>query len=384
MEEQFQNLNNSTQNVQNEVNTAREKIDNLLRFAVSQKASDLHLAVGRHPTVRIDGSLVLMEQESILRPEDTVAIGNYLMSERNKAEYKKNGHSDFSYSLEGIARFRVNVFSQKGNAGVVMRVINSEIKRLQDLGIPDIVYSFANFSQGLFLVTGPVGSGKSTTLAALIDFINHNQTHNIITIEDPIEYIYTPDKSIVNQREIGQDTSNFQSALRAALREDTNVILIGEMRDLETISTAITAAETGHLIFATLHTNDSAQTVDRIIDMFPAHQQNQVRSQLSSILLGVMSQRLIPRLDGGRVPAVEIMIKNNAIENLIREGKTYQIDTVIETGQNEGMISLDKSLSELVQNGIISEEQMMIYAKNREYAQMLARGGVQESIYINE
>lgn len=396
MEQQFKNSNNNiqsdTQNVdannfvnnQPQLGEAGDRLNRLLNFAVSQKASDLHLAVGRHPTIRVDGTLIPLEQESVLNPEDTMAMADFLMSERSKKEFDKDGHSDLSYSLEGIARFRVNVFLQKGNTGIVMRVINSEIRRLEELGIPEVIYNFANYSQGLFLVTGPVGSGKSTTLAALIDYINHNQTQNIITIEDPIEYIYNSDKSIVNQRELGQDTFNFPSALRAALREDTNVILIGEMRDLETISTAITAAETGHLIFATLHTNDSAQTVDRIIDMFPAHQQNQVRSQLSSILLGVMSQRLIPRLDGGRVPAVEIMIKNNAIENLIREGKTYQIDTVIETGQSEGMVSLDKSLAELVKNGIISEEQMLIYAKNREYVQMLTRGGVQESIYINE
>lgn len=376
--------NVANQNINNQVNSAKFKIDNLLSYAVNNKASDLHLAVGRYPTIRIDGTLNQLTQENVLTPQDTIAIASYLMSDRNKADFKKDGHSDFSYSLENVARFRVNVFSQQGNIGIVMRVINSKIKRLEELGMPEILYNFANYSQGLFLVTGPVGSGKSTTLAAIIDYINHNKTHNIITIEDPIEYIYTPDKSIVNQREIGQDTFNFQSALRAALREDTNVILIGEMRDLETISTAITAAETGHLIFATLHTNDSAQTVDRIIDMFPSHQQNQVRSQLSSILLGVLSQRLVPRIDGGRVPAVEIMIKNSAVGNLIREGKTYQIDSVIETGQNEGMISLDKSLADYVKQGIISEEQMMIYAKNREYAKMLVSGGVRESIYMSE
>lgn len=378
------------QNIQNQNSTnnilaeAKRKIDGFLTYAISQKASDLHLAVGRYPTIRVDGALIQMTQESILNPQDTIAIANYLMTDRNKSEFKKDGHSDFSYSLPDGTRFRVNTFSQKGKIGVVMRVINSKIKTLAELGVPEILYDFGKNSQGLVLVTGPVGSGKSTTLAAIIDNINHNQTHNIITIEDPIEYIYTPDKSIVNQREIGQDTFSFQSALRAALREDTNVILIGEMRDLETISTAITAAETGHLIFATLHTNDSAQTVDRIIDMFPSHQQNQVRSQLSSILLGVLSQRLIPKVGGGRVPAMEIMIKNSAIENLIREGKTYQIDTVIETSESDGMISLDKNLVNLVQKGVITEDHMMVYAKNKEYVKMLLSGGVRESIFIDE
>jgi len=231
-----------------------------------------------------------------------------------------------------------------------------------------------NFSQGLVLVTGPVGHGKSTSLAALIDYINHNEDKNIITIEDPIEYVYEQDRCIISQREVGQDTESYQKALHAVFREDANVVLLGELRDLSTISTAMTAAETGHLIFATLHTNDSAQTIDRVIDVFPAHQQNQIRSQLASVLVSVISQRLIPRVDGGRVPAVEIMFKNNAIENLIRENKAFQIDNVIETSIDKGMVSLDKSLSILVQRGLISSENAIRYAKNKEYIKMLIQG----------
>ncbi|MEN8252604.1 MAG: PilT/PilU family type 4a pilus ATPase, partial [Patescibacteria group bacterium] len=293
-----------------------------------------------------------------------------------------DGETDFSYSLEDKVRFRTNGFYQRGYVGIVMRIINSNIRPLDELGIPQIIYEFANYSQGLFLVTGPVGHGKSTTLAALVDYINHNKKHHIVTIEDPIEYMYEQDRCIINQREIGQDSQTFPAALRASLREDANVILIGEMRDIETIGTAITAAETGHLIFATLHTNDASQTIDRIVDTFPSHQQNQVRAQLANVLMGVMSQRLIPHTNGGRIPAVEIMVKNHAVENLIREDKTYQIDTVIETSQKEGMISLDKSLAELLQSGDISLEQAMVYAKNRDYVRMLVGRG--EQIEIEE
>ena len=221
------------------------------------------------------------------------------------------------------------------------------------------------------MVTGPVGHGKSTTLAAIIDYINHNLERHILTIEDPIEFVYNQDRCIINQREIGRDAKNFPDALRAVFREDVNVVLLGELRDLETISTAMTAAETGHLIFATLHTNDSAQTIDRVIDVFPAHQQNQIRSQLASVLLGVVSQRLLPQAGGGRVPAVEIMFKNHAVENLIRENKIHQLDSVIETSLKEGMISLDRSLADLVRRGLVSVDDAFIYAKNREYLQML-------------
>jgi len=348
-----------------------ERIKNLLRLAAQQDASDLHLAVGRHPTLRIDGKLIPLSQEAILLTEDTKAMADFFMDDARKKVFVADGQVDFAYNFEDRVRFRTNVFYQQGHVGIVMRVINNQIRSLQELNVPSSVYEFANFSQGLFLVTGPVGHGKSTTLAALLDHINHNKEHHIVTIEDPVEYLYTPDRCIINQREIGEDTHDFGSALRAALREDTNVILIGELRDLETISTAITAAETGHLIFATLHTNDSSQTVDRIIDTFPAHQQNQIRSQLANVLLGVLSQRLLPRTDGGRIPAIEIMIKNHAVENLIREDKTYQIDTVIDTSQKDGMISLDRSLAILLKQGIISLDSAMTYAKNREYLRML-------------
>lgn len=359
-----------------------QRIKNLLRLGAQQNASDLHFAVGRRPTLRIDGKLIPLEQEAVLLPEDTKAFADHFMNTHHKEKFLQLGEVDFSYALEDKVRFRTNIFYQRGHVGIVMRVINSNIRSLDELSVPQIVYEFANFSQGLFLVTGPVGHGKSTTLAALVDYINHNKKHHIITIEDPIEYMYEPDQCIINQREIGQDSQTFAGALRAALREDTNVILIGEMRDLETIGTAITAAETGHLIFATLHTNDASQTIDRIVDTFPSHQQNQIRSQLANVLLGVMSQRLIPHINGGRVPAVEIMIKNHAVENLIREDKTYQIDTVIETSQKEGMISLDKSLAQLLQAGDITLEHAMSYAKNRDYVRMLVGRG--EQIHIEE
>jgi len=356
-----------------EILHTEQKVKNLLRLVAQQNASDLHIAVGRYPTLRIDGRLYPLTQEKVLTPEDTKALSDVLLTEEHKKELVAEGHVDFSYNFEDKARFRTNVFYQKGYVSIAMRLITGRIRNLEELSVPTILYEFTNFSQGLVLVTGPVGHGKSTTLAALIDYINHNKDQHIITIEDPIEYVYEQDRCIIDQREVGEDARSFPSALRAVFREDANVVLIGEMRDLDTISTAMTAAETGHLIFATLHTNDSSQTVDRIIDVFPAHQQNQIRSQLSSVLLGVISQRLIPRISGGRVPAIEIMIKNNAIENLIRENKTYQIDTVIETSLKEGMVSLDKSLADLLHKGLITLDDALTYAKNREYLRMLIK-----------
>ena len=348
-----------------------QRLKNLLLLVGQQGASDLHLVVGRYPTLRIDGKLHPIAQEKILTPADTKALSDVLLTEEKKQELIGMGQTDFSYNFEDRVRFRTNVFLQKGYVSVTMRFIMDRLRNLEELSIPSSLYGFTNYSQGLVLITGPVGHGKSTTLAAIIDYINHNLEKHIITIEDPIEFVYNQDRCIINQREIGRDAKNFPDALRPVFPEDANVVLLGELRDLETISTAMTAAETGHLIFATLHTNDSAQTIDRIIDVFPAHQQNQIRSQLSSVLLGVISQRLLPRVGGGRIPAIEIMFKNQAVENLIRENKIHQLDSVIETGLKEGMMSLDRSLADLVRRGLISVNDAFIYAKNREYLQML-------------
>ncbi len=348
-----------------------QRIKNLLKLVAQQNASDLHLTVGRFPTFRIDGKLVPYSQETILTPKDTKEISDVILSEDNKKKLLEEGQADFSYSLEDKARFRVNAFVQQGRVSIAFRLIPVKIRSLEELNVPKSLYDFTKYTQGLVLLVGPVGHGKSTTIASLIDYINHNQSKHIITIEDPIEYVYSQDKCIINQREIYQDSKSFQTALKAVFREDANVVVIGEMRDLETVSTALTAAETGHLIFATLHTNDSAQTIDRIIDVFPAHQQNQVRTQLASTLLGIVSQRLIPRLDGGRVPAMEILLKSSAVENLIREGKIYQIDNVIETSLEQGMISIDRSLAELVKNGIISLDNALLYSRDQKYFQAM-------------
>lgn len=348
-----------------------QRIKNLLRLVAQQNASDLHLTVGRYPTFRIDGQLCPYTQESILTPADTKTLAEVILNEERKKKMIETGQVDFSYTLEDKARFRVNAFFQQGYVSVAMRLIPKEIRTLEQLGVPEILYDFTKYSQGLVLLVGPVGHGKSTTLAAIINYINHKQAKHIITVEDPIEYVYEQDKCIIDQREVYQDSKSFQTALKAVFREDANVVLIGEMRDLDTISTALTAAETGHLIFATLHTNDSPQTIDRIIDVFPAHQQNQVKMQLAATLLGVVSQRLLPRVDGGRIPAMEIMLKNHAVENLIREGKNYQLDNVIETCAEQGMITMDKYLAELVKKGIVAAGSALPYAKDQKNFQSL-------------
>jgi twitching motility protein PilT len=352
-------------------NNPEQELKRLLGLVAQQGASDLHLVVGRHPTVRIDGKLHPITQEKILTPADTKALSDVLLTEDKKQELLSVGHADFSYNYDDKVRFRTNVFLQKGYVSVTMRFVMDKLRNLDELGVPSSLYDFAQYSQGLVLVTGPVGHGKSTTLAAIIDYINKNCEKHIVTIEDPIEFVYAQDRCIINQREIGRDAKNFPDALRAVFREDVNVVLLGELRDLETISTAMTAAETGHLIFATLHTNDCAQTIDRVIDVFPAHQQNQIRAQLSSVLLGVISQRLVPKAGGGRVPAVEVMFKNHAVENLIRENKVHQIDSVIETSMKEGMVSLDRALAELVKKGVVSLDDAFNYSKNRDYLQLL-------------
>jgi len=350
-----------------------QRVKNLMRLVAQQGASDLHLVVGRYPTLRIDGKLFPLTQDKILTPDETREMADVIMTEDHKKKFLEDKQVDLSYNFENKARFRVNIFFQQGYVSVAMRLISNEIRRLEELNMPDMLYDFVKFSQGLILVVGPVGHGKSTTLAALINEINQTQEKHIVTIEDPIEYVYQQDKSIINQREVHQDSKSFEAALKSVLREDANVVLVGELRDLESISIAMTAAETGHLIFATLHTNDSAQTIDRIIDVFPSHQQNQVRSQLANTLLGVISQRLVPKIEGGRIPAVEIMIKNHAIENLIREDKTYQIDNVIETSSEQGMVTLDRSLAELVSKGIISMDTALSYAQEPNTFQTLFR-----------
>ncbi len=354
--------------------TPQQRMNNFLQIVAQQEASDLHLVVGRYPTIRVDGKLLPLTQESILTADDTKALADVVLTDTHKKVLADDGSIDFSYNYENKARFRTNVFFQKGNISVAMRLIPAKIRTLEELNVPTRLYEFTKRKQGLVLMTGPVGHGKSTTLAALINAINHEKAVHILTIEDPIEYVYTQDRAIINQREIGQDTKGFANALRAALREDVNVMLVGEMRDLETIQTVMTAAETGHLIFATLHTNDAAQTIDRIVDVFPSHQQNQIRAQLANVLLGVVSQRLLPHTGGGRIPIAEIMFKNHAVENLIRENKSFQIDNVIETGMQEGMISLDKALAEAVINGAITLDDALMYAKNPDYFKMLIQG----------
>lgn len=350
---------------------SEQKIKNLLTIVAQQGASDLHIVVGRYPTIRLDGKLIPLSQENIVSVDDAKALSDAILSEQHKKELLDSGQVDFSYNLDDKARFRVNVFFQKGKISMALRLITGRIRDLEELNMPTVLYGFTKYTQGLLLITGPVGHGKSTTSAALLDYINRNEGKHIITIEDPIEYIYEQDRCIINQREVGRDTKSFSDGLRAVFREDANVVLIGEMRDLDTISTAMTAAETGHLIIATLHTNSASQTIDRIIDIFPAHQQNQIRSQLASVLLGVVSQRLVPKVGGGRIPALEVMIKNSAIENLIRENKSYQLDSVIETSMKDGMVSLERSLAMMVKKGLVTADDALVYAGNREYFQML-------------
>ena len=352
---------------------AELKINGYLQMVAQQGGSDLHLSVGRPPIIRIDGKLYPISGEGKMTASSVEEATRAVLNDEQWERLKRERQIDFSIDLAEKARFRSNVYFQKGCLGAAFRMIPTKIKTLEELNLPPALYDFTRPSQGFVLVTGPCGHGKSTTLAALIDYINRTRQDHIITIEDPIEYLFDPDMCIIDQREILQDALNFPSALRAVFREDADVVMVGEMRDVETISTAITAAETGHLIFATLHTNDAAQTVDRIVDVFPAHQQNQIRMQLAQSLLGIVSQRLVNRIGGGRVPAVEILINNNATANLIREGKSHQINLVIETSKEQGMISINHSLSDLVKQGIISLEEAEVYSPNKEELKILLR-----------
>ena len=342
----------------------KQKLLDLLVATAKQNASDLHIGVGRRPTLRIDGTLVPLQKEPLVTPEIAEALISELMTPDQKETFAKDRQIDFAYNLEDKARFRVNVYSQRGYYAASLRLIPSRIRSIEELTLPSILHDFTNLSQGFVLLVGPAGHGKSTTLAALLDEVNHKRTDHIITIEDPIEYLFMQDRCLISQKEVGNDISSFRSGLRTVLRQDPDVIMIGEMRDPMSISTAMTAAETGHLVFSTLHTNSASQTVDRIIDSFPPEQQGQVISQLAATLVAIISERLIPRLSGGRVPAVEIMIVNPAIRNLIRERKVYQIDLVIETSLQEGMITLNRSLVNLIKNKEISLETAEVYSLN--------------------
>jgi twitching motility protein PilT len=341
-----------------------EKLKELLLQAAKQNASDLHLGVGHKPTLRIDGMLVPIVNEPILTPESVEGLVMAMLNDFQKEKLLSQKQVDFAYNLEDKARFRVNVYYQKGYLAAALRLIPARIMTIEELNLPPILHEFTKLSQGFILIVGPAGHGKSTTLAALLDEINHTRSDHIITIEDPIEYVFTQDRGIVSQREVGIDVPTFHHGLRTILRQDPDVIMIGEMRDRESISTALTAAETGHLVFSTLHTNSASQTVDRIIDTFPAEQQGQIVSQLAATLVAIVSERLVPKIGGGRIPATEIMIVNPAIRNLIRERKVYQIDLVIETSFQEGMITLNRSLANLVKNKIISLETAELYSLN--------------------
>lgn len=327
-----------------------------LDLVIKEGGSDLHISSGSHPIIRVAGGLVPLVHQDKITPDMSESLLMSMLSDERKEEFAKEQSVDFSYAHTDGNRFRVNGYRAEGSVAIAMRLIPKEIRTFTELNLPPVLEVFSQRRQGFFLVVGPVGQGKSTTLAALIDKINETRTEHIVTIEDPVEYLFTQKKSLIHQREVRIDTPGFHQALQAAFREDVDVIMVGEMRDYETISSAVTAAETGHLVLSTLHTNNAAQTIDRIIDMFPSNQQDQVRVQLAGSLAGIFSQRLIPRISGGQVPAYELLINNNAVANLIREGRTHEIGTVIQTSSQEGMIDMDRSLAELVRKGEVTVE----------------------------
>ncbi|MEA3449443.1 MAG: PilT/PilU family type 4a pilus ATPase [Patescibacteria group bacterium] len=330
-------------------------IKELLKIATDKKASDLHLIVGVPPAIRFDGSLEYIESQKPITKKEMEAMVTQLLSAKDLERFKVSKELDIGTEEESF-RYRINLHFEKGNMGLVARVITDHIPTLDEINLPKVVYNLLDLKQGLILLTGPTGCGKSTSLAAMLNYINHNRFANIITFEDPIEYLFKPEKSIIIQRQLGSDMLSFAEGLKHALRQDPNVIMVGEMRDLETIATTITLAETGHLVLATLHTYNAAQTIDRIIDIFPPHQQNQVKQQLSMTLAGVISQRLVPKIGGGRTAAREILINTPAIANLIRENKISQIKTIIETSSREGMLSLDQNIQHLYKEKLIDKE----------------------------
>jgi len=332
------------------------KLIELIKAVIQQNGSDLHIAEGRKPIIRIDGDLAPVSSYDEFTKEEIKNILYTMLNKDFQGIFQETQNIDFSYSYDDGSRFRGNAFIQQGKIGIVMRLIPKKIKTLEELQLPPILESFTRKKQGFFLVVGPVGQGKSTTLASMVEIINQERSEHIITIENPVEYMYEQKRSIIDQREVGIDVDSFHSALIGTFRQDVDVILVGEMRDKNTISAAVTAAETGHLVFSTLHTNTASQTVDRIIDSFPANQQGQIRMQLASSLIGIFSQRLIPRISGGMIPACELLIRTNAVSNLIREKRTHEIDTIIETGSEYGMIDMNRTLIDLLRRGEITPE----------------------------
>ncbi len=341
-----------------------KELDELLSTIIREGGSDLHLSEGRHPMIRVSASLIPLLKKPLLTAEDTLGYVTALLTPEKKQAFLQTKEVDFSYSHKDGARFRGNGYFQQGAISVALRYIPKKIRTIEELSLPPILTTFAEKQQGFFLVVGPVGHGKSTTMAAILDLINTNRAEHIITVEDPIEYVFEDKRSVIDQREVHIDTESFHTALGAVFREDVDVIMIGEMRDPDTIATAVTAAETGHFVMSTLHTNNAAQTIDRIIDSFPAGQQDQIRLQLAGSLTGIFSQRLIPRVSGGLVPACELLIANSAVSNLIRERRTHEINTVIETGLESGMIDINRSLLDLVRRGEITITDAYRYSTN--------------------
>lgn len=350
------------------------RIEILLEEVIKKKASDLHLQVGLQPILRVDGALKPISGTEALSEEAIETLIFAILDEDQKQILLKDKEFDFSFAFGDLGRFRVNAFHERGNLAAALRLIPNEVLTIEQLGLPQIVNKFADYPRGLVLVTGPTGSGKSTTLAALLHKINHERAEHVVTIEDPIEFTHKSIKSVIVQREVHYDTFSFSAALRSSLRQDPDVVLIGEMRDLETIAAAITIAETGHLVFATLHTNSAAQSIDRMIDVFPPHQQPQIRAQLSNILMAIVSQRLIPSIGGGRIASAEILVATPAVRNIIREGKSHQLDAVIQTGAEFGMQSMDKTLVSLIHNGSITYDEARNFAVDIDELDRLMRG----------
>jgi len=342
----------------------KELLENLIETVIKEGASDLHISAGRHPTIRVSGDLIPLQKEEILKGDDTLGFLNELLAEDERTRFSETKEIDFSYTYKDKARLRGNAFLQQETISISLRLIPRVVETIEGLNLPPILNEFATREQGFFLVVGPTGQGKSTTLASMVELINQTRSEHILTIEDPIEYIFDQKKSIIDQREVGIDTRSFHEALNRMFRQDINVVMIGEMRDTDTISTAVTAAETGHLVLSTLHTNNASQTIDRIIDSFNGAEQLQIRAQLAASLMGIFSQRLVKRISGGRIPAYELLINNRAVSNLIREGRTHEIDSIIEISSDIGMIGIERSLANLVMNGEITLEEANSHSLN--------------------